>query len=78
EVACELAATEVAEQLARIAYALGLRDVDLVGPTPAFTAKIRGRYQWQIFIRGDDAHAAVAALRLDPGWTIDVDPMSTL
>lgn len=78
EVACELAANEVAEQLARVAYALNLRDVDLVGPTPAFTAKIRGRYQWQIFVRGAEAHAAVAALTLDPGWTIDVDPISTL
>lgn len=78
EVTCQIAAEEVADLLARTAYRLKLEEFDLLGPTPAFTAKIRGRYQWQILLRGRDAHAVVGALDLDPGWVIDVDPLSLL
>lgn len=75
---CQITAEEVLDRLARAAYALGLDDVDLLGPTPAFTAKIRGRYQWQLLLRGPDAHAVLAGVDLDPGWVIDVDPVSLL
>ena len=78
EVACQAAAEEVAAELALTAYRLGLRDVDLLGPTPAFTARLRGYYQWQILIRGQDGPALAAALPLSPGWLVDVDPMSLL
>ena len=78
EVTCQTTAAEVADLLAATADRLGARDVDLLGPTPAFTAKVRGRYQWQILLRGADSHAVASAVDLDPGWAIDVDPLSVL
>ncbi|HET9015651.1 MAG TPA: primosomal protein N' [Thermomicrobiaceae bacterium] len=78
EVTCQAVAEEVAEELARSAIRRGLRDVDLLGPTPAFTAKLRGRYQWQLVVRGGDAHDLLAGVDLDPGWLVDVDPVSLL
>ena len=28
-------------------------DADLLGPTPAFAARVRGQYQWQIILRAN-------------------------
>jgi primosomal protein N' (replication factor Y) len=78
ETTCQSAAEEVSEMLARVAYRLRLEDVDLLGPTPAFTARVRGRYQWQIILRGRDAHRLAASVDFDPGWVVDVDPISLL
>lgn len=78
EATCALAAAEVADLLATTADELELHDLDLLGPNPAFAARVRGRYQWQILVRGPDAHAVVSAVDLDPGWMIDVDPLSVL
>ncbi|MBX6341182.1 MAG: primosomal protein N', partial [Thermomicrobiaceae bacterium] len=78
EATCQTAAEETAALLARVAYRRGLRDVDLLGPTPAFAARVRGRYQWQILLRGSDALRLAASVDLDPGWAIDVDPVSLL
>jgi len=57
---------------------LGLPDVDLIGPAPAFFGRVRGKYRWQILIRGADPAALIRDLRLPLGWRIDVDPVSTL
>lgn len=78
EVTCQSVAEAAADQLGRTAYRIGLIDVDLLGPSPAFTARIRGRYQWQIIIRGSDARRLAAAVELEPGWLVDVDPVSLL
>ncbi len=78
ETTCQTAAEEMADELAHRAYAMRLNDVDLLGPTPAFTAKIRGRYQWQILLRGDDALTLAQSTQFDPGWLVDVDPVSLL
>ncbi|HEU5422354.1 MAG TPA: primosomal protein N' [Nitrolancea sp.] len=78
ELTCQSAAEEVAAELAYTAYRLRLTDIDLLGPTPAFTARVRGAYQWQILLRGRDGPALAAAVPLSPGWQIDVDPMSLL
>ncbi len=78
ETTCQSATEEMAELLARRAYEMRLDDVDLLGPTPAFTAKIRGRYQWQILLRGRDALSLAEATPFDPGWLVDVDPVSLL
>jgi primosomal protein N' (replication factor Y) len=56
----------------------GLADIDLIGPAPAFFARVRGRYRWQIVVRGRDPAALLRDLRLPVGWRIDVDPVSLL
>lgn len=75
---CENAAHQLAEDLNREIIRSGYRDVEILGPTPAFVARIRGYYQWQIVLRGDNSRALVAEAGIAPGWLIDVDPLSMI
>ncbi len=52
-------------------------ETSLIGPAPCFFAKIRGRYRWQIVLRGPHP-AAVVDLPLPEDWQVDVDPVSLL
>jgi primosomal protein N' (replication factor Y) len=51
--------------------------ITVIGPVPAFFAKIGGVYRWQIVLRGPNPVSALQGLRLD-GWRIEVDPISLL
>jgi primosomal protein N' (replication factor Y) len=55
-------------------------DADVFGPAPAFVAKIRDLYQWQIIVRAGVRGFSdlVDAIPFRPLWTIDVDPQSLL
>jgi primosomal protein N' (replication factor Y) len=53
-------------------------DVSLIGPTPAFIQRIRGRYRWQIVLRGADPARLVAEVPTPQGWIVDIDPVSLL
>ncbi|MEZ4570397.1 MAG: primosomal protein N' [Thermomicrobiales bacterium] len=52
--------------------------VDMLGPAPAFAVRVRGLYGWQILLRGDVAPRVLSAMRIPPGWVVDVDPVSLL
>ncbi|HHX64353.1 MAG TPA: primosomal protein N', partial [Chloroflexi bacterium] len=54
---------------------LGLANVNLIGPAPAFFARTRGKARWHILVRGDDPHALLRDERLPLGWSVDVDPV---
>jgi primosomal protein N' (replication factor Y) len=47
----------------------------IIGPVPAFALRARGRYRWQVFLRGPDSSRVLSQLDLPRGWTIDVDPV---
>lgn len=53
-------------------------DVELVGPAPMFFGRIRGRYRWQIVLRGPDPARLLADVPLPQGWVVNVDPMTLL
>jgi len=57
---------------------LGLPEIDLIGPAPAFLSRIRGRYRWHLIVRGRDPNALLEGLDFGPGWRVDVDPVSLL
>lgn len=69
---------QVAAQIHFLVRRDALDGIDLIGPAPAFRRKIRGRYRWQIVLRGHDLHRVLDRVDPGPGWTIDVDPVSTL
>jgi len=50
-------------------------DFDLIGPAPAFASRARGKYRWQLFLRGPDPTRILSQVSLPQGWTIDVDPV---
>ena len=77
EAACAAEAEEMARLLARHARARRA-PMDLLGPTPAFAARLRGRYQWQIVLRTPDLLPLLDGLPTRPGWSVDVDPQSLL
>ncbi|MDH4068465.1 MAG: primosomal protein N', partial [Dehalococcoidia bacterium] len=53
----------------------GIVDFNVIGPVPTFAFRARGRYRWQLFLRGPDSSRVLAQLALPRGWTIDVDPV---
>ncbi|GBD17703.1 hypothetical protein HRbin27_00188 [bacterium HR27] len=73
-----LAAEEMASRLRERANARGAKDCEVLGPTPAFVSRIRGYYQWQLLVRGEDGPRIVAEVPLHGGWIVDVDPVSVL
>jgi primosomal protein N' (replication factor Y) len=53
----------------------GMIDFNVIGPVPAFAFRARGKYRWQLFLRGPDSARMLSQLTLPRGWTIDVDPV---
>jgi primosomal protein N' (replication factor Y) len=53
----------------------GISDLSLIGPVPAFASRLRGRYRWQLILRGDAPAQALSGINLPQGWTVDVDPV---
>jgi primosomal protein N' (replication factor Y) len=58
--------------------ALDRPNIDIVGPAPAFVGRLRGRFRWQVLLRGDGPGALLEGIHLPQGWTVDVDPVSLL
>ena len=52
-----------------------MSEFNVIGPVPAFAFRARGRYRWQLFLRGTDLTRTLSRLTLPRGWTIDVDPV---
>ncbi len=50
----------------------------LFGPAPAFFARSRGFYRWQLLLLADDPAAIVRRLDFPYGWRVDIDPVTTL
>ena len=71
----EQEAVRRAELLRRERDSWGYADVHVLGPTPAFPSRLRGRYRWQITVRGQDPRKLLDGLDEPQGWTVDVDPV---
>jgi primosomal protein N' (replication factor Y) len=78
EPACQAEARRMAAHLTELVRRHAPDTVEVLGPAPSFTHKLRGRYRWQILLRGDTLTPVLKALTLPPGWTLDVDPVSVL
>ncbi|MFN8535680.1 MAG: primosomal protein N' [Dehalococcoidia bacterium] len=52
--------------------------IDLIGPAPSYFRQVRGRFRWQIVVRGDDVVPFLAGAPIPPAWQVDVDPVSLL
>ncbi len=76
----EAEARRVAAQLGQEIRRGALTGLSLIGPAPCFIGRLRGRYRWQIVVRGrgGDASAAIRELTLPLGWQVDVDPQNLL
>jgi len=77
-IACQSEAERLSELLSTERDRLGMADISLIGPSPAPVARLRGRYRWQIVIRGTDPRALLTSITIPRGWIIDVDPIGVL
>lgn len=77
ERAAAIEAEMMARAVARHARSTGA-ELEILGPTPAFAARLRGKYQWQLVLRSHDLDALLDDLPVRPGWIVDIDPQSML
>jgi primosomal protein N' (replication factor Y) len=79
--AAQVEAASLGNKLTQVIAELRLEDTDLVGPAPAFLERLRELYRWQIIVRGPDLRPLLREVSpedLPTGWSVDIDPMSTL
>jgi primosomal protein N' (replication factor Y) len=72
---CQKEAERLKKQLEVESQAKGIGGLSFIGPAPAFIHRLRGRYRWQIILRGSDLSSFLAQVPLPRGWTVDIDPV---
>ncbi len=75
EARCEEEAQRMVRQIRSERDSQGLANLSVIGPTPAFTPRIRGRYRWHLIIRGLEPVSVISRIPIPYGWKIDVDPV---
>ncbi len=75
---CENAVHRMDEVLQNKIARLGLPEIDLIGPAPAFLSRLRGMYRWHLVVRGRDPYSLLEGVDFGRGWRVDVDPVSLL
>lgn len=71
-------ASAMAERLRQRRARLGIPEIDILGSAPCFYAMRKGKYRWQIILRGTDPTLLIRDINLPVGWQVDVDPISLL
>ncbi|MEE8373653.1 MAG: primosomal protein N' [Dehalococcoidia bacterium] len=56
----------------------GMPHTDLIGPSPAFAQRVRGRFRWQIIVRSPHPVRLLGHLTFPRGWSVDIDPAGLL
>jgi len=72
---CREETEKMAKRILEERDALGIPEINLVGPAPAFIHRLRGRYRWQIILRGSDLSDFLIRIPFPQGWIIDIDPV---
>jgi len=53
----------------------GIADLSVIGPAPAFIHRLRGRFRWQLILRGSELSAFLSSIPFPQGWAVDIDPV---
>jgi primosomal protein N' (replication factor Y) len=74
------AALHMASALQQTLLQMGVegKKASVLGPAPAFFAKYRGYYRWQVLLRAPNPAEILHRLTIPFGWRIDIDPASVL
>ncbi len=72
---CEEETRRMAAQIIQKRDVRGIAGLELIGPAPAYISRLRGRYRWQIILRGHDLSSFLSGESFGHGWSIDVDPV---
>ena len=72
---CQSEAERMAGVLEQERNSQGLANMTIVGPSPAYTQRLRGKYRWQLMVRTHDPVAILLNIDVPKGWTVDIDPV---
>ena len=72
---CQREAARMKRLLIEARDSRGVADLNLIGPAPAFIHRLRGRFRWQLILRGSGLSAFLSSIPIPRGWTIDIDPV---
>ena len=76
---CQRLAITAARMMRERISSQGLTDVSVIGPAPGIPPRIRGRYRWNLLLRGRNLHRFLEGIDLPTrDVTIDVDPVELL
>lgn len=53
----------------------GIAALSLIGPAPAFIHRLRGRFRWQLILRGTGLSDFLSSIPIPQGWIVDIDPI---
>jgi len=72
---CQREAERMKRLLTQEIDSRGIANLDLIGPAPAFIQRLRGRFRWQLILRGSEPSALLSELPIPQRWTVDIDPV---
>jgi primosomal protein N' (replication factor Y) len=72
---CQREAEKMKKRLIAESAARGVGGMDIIGPAPAFIRRLRGRFRWQLILRGSGLSSFLTPLDFPRGWSVDVDPV---
>ncbi len=75
---CQREAEKMRNVLTLERDARGISALSLIGPAPTFIHRLRGRYRWQIILRGNELPSFLSQITFPQGWVVDIDPASLL
>jgi primosomal protein N' (replication factor Y) len=72
---CRREAARLRRELADAAGRLGLAEISILGPAPAFFPRLRGHFRWHLLLKGHHPAELLANIELPQCWKVDVDPV---
>ncbi len=78
DVLCQREAERMKHLLIEERDSKGIAGLSLIGPAPAFIHRLRGRFRWQLVLRGAEPAVFLSQIPIPQGWTVDIDPVSLI
>jgi primosomal protein N' (replication factor Y) (superfamily II helicase) len=75
DAACQREAEKMQKVIREEIDSRGMSSIGIIGPAPAFIPRLRGRYRWQLILRGSGLSDFLSSLPVPQGWIIDIDPV---
>ena len=72
----ESRALDLADALRTARAQADLSAIEVLGPTPPYPSRLRGRYRWHIVLRGRNPRALLDMVEIPREWSVDVDPVA--
>lgn len=58
---------------------VNVKDIEILGPVPAFHERINNQYRWQLVFKSSQRKALVDIIaKINPKWIVDLDPINLL